>query len=65
MANSTAAERRTIRPVTASEPRPETRLDSRSPSEPQKKPKLLRANELVRAIGLPPITGSSGPKLWY
>ena len=62
MANSTAAERRTIRPVTASS---DLRPESRSPSEPPKKPKLLRANELVRAIGLPPITGSSGPKLWY
>lgn len=61
MANSTAAERRTIRPVTASDPR----TDNRTPTEPPKKPKLLRANELVRAIGLPPITGSSGPKLWY
>lgn len=62
MANSTAAERRTIRPVTASsEARPEPRV----PAEPPKTQRILRANEIVRAIGLPPITGRSGPKLWY
>lgn len=25
----------------------------------------LRANEIVRKIGLPPIKGSSGPRLFY
>ena len=37
-------------------------------TEPKPKPKptaVSRANEIVRAIGLRPITGLSGPKIGY
>jgi hypothetical protein len=38
----------------------------RRPERPEvKKPVLSRANEIVRAIGLRPITGLSGPKIGY
>lgn len=38
----------------------------RHPERPEvKKPVLSRANEIVRAIGLRPITGLSGPKIGY
>lgn len=64
MANQSAAERRTLRPVTPTEPRPDARADRPAEAAP-KKPKLSRANEIVRAIGLRPIRGLSGPKIGY
>ncbi|WP_042246727.1 hypothetical protein [Paracoccus sp. PAMC 22219] len=44
-------------------PRPDTPVLR---TEPKPKPTAVsRANEIVRAIGLRPITGLSGPKIGY
>ncbi|MGZ3216387.1 hypothetical protein [Paracoccus sp. T5] len=43
-------------------------LRSETAPRPEAKPKpaaISRANEIVRAIGLRPITGLSGPKIGY
>lgn len=60
------------------EPRKElsTRTVAKTPAAPDRRseqtarpdaktPVLSRANEIVRAIGLRPITGLSGPKIGY
>lgn len=58
---------RSAAPVAASIPSmPARRADA--PARPEAKPKpspVSRANEIVRAIGLRPITGLSGPKIGY
>ncbi len=44
------------------------RRDGNAAPRPEGKPKaavISRANEIVRAIGLRPITGLSGPKIGY
>lgn len=42
------------------------RGDTAPRAEPKPKPAAIsRANEIVRAIGLRPITGLSGPKIGY
>ncbi|MEE2861894.1 MAG: hypothetical protein VYB46_13915 [Pseudomonadota bacterium] len=44
------------------------RRDTTAGPRPEGKPKaavISRANEIVRAIGLRPITGLSGPKIGY
>jgi hypothetical protein len=50
--------------VTKAQPVPERRPEQTARPE-AKKPVLSRANEIVRAIGLRPITGLSGPKIGY
>ena len=41
------------------------RRPEQTPRPDAKTPVLSRANEIVRAIGLRPITGLSGPKIGY
>lgn len=67
MANSRAD--RTAAPVASvpSRKNPGPRAANAAP-RPEGKPKaavISRANEIVRAIGLRPITGLSGPKIGY
>lgn len=55
---------RSIRTVAKTQATPERRPEQTARPE-AKKPVLSRANEIVRAIGLRPITGLSGPKIGY
>jgi len=50
--------------IAKAQPAPERRPEQSARAE-SKKPVLSRANEIVRAIGLRPITGLSGPKIGY
>ncbi|TGN60976.1 hypothetical protein E4L95_10280 [Paracoccus liaowanqingii] len=44
---------------------PVRRSDTAAPRAEGKPTAISRANEIVRAIGLRPITGLSGPKIGY
>ena len=55
---------RSTQAVVKTQPAPERRPEQTARPE-VKKPVLSRANEIVRAIGLRPITGISGPKIGY
>ncbi|TJZ93761.1 hypothetical protein FA743_00345 [Paracoccus gahaiensis] len=44
---------------------PARRSDTPAPRAEGKPTAISRANEIVRAIGLRPITGLSGPKIGY